>query len=156
MRVFDLTGKAASEQIYAGIGVDSRLYLTMRHLLVVLVASVAISSCAQPIATRDGRVSGVVGGWPATSQGGGITPAPNHVVEFLPQSDGPTLTATSGAKGRYSIDLRPGYYVVRLVGFEVMAMLSAKDPNNFGKWPLVTVVAGRESKLDLIFDTGLR
>src|ERR1700687_5041900 len=128
----------------------------MRHLLVVLLASVAIASCAQPIATRHRLVSGVVGGWPATSQGDGITPAPNHVIEFLPLSDGPTLTATSGAKGRYSIDLRPGYYVVRLVGVEVVAMLSAKDPDNFGKWPLVTVVGGRESKLDLIFDTGLR
>jgi hypothetical protein len=128
----------------------------MRHLPVVLLASFAIASCAQPIAPGDGRVSGVVGGWSGGSLGGGMMPLPDQVIEFLPLSDGPTLVATSDAKGRYSIDLRPGYYVVRLVGFEVMRILLAKDPNNFGKWPLVRVGAGRESKLDLLFDTGVR
>jgi hypothetical protein len=31
-----------------------------------------------------------------------------------------------------------------------------RNPETYGKWPRVTVVAGGEVQLDLIFDSGIR
>jgi hypothetical protein len=126
------------------------------RLLGALLASIAITACTAPIASGDGRVSGTVGAWPARPLGGDIAPAPNKVVEFVRLSASPIFTATSDARGKYSINLRPGTYEVRLAGFAPTGLLYGRDPDTYGQWPRVTVAVGRESKLDLIYDSGIR
>lgn len=101
-------------------------------------------------------MSGMVGGWPARPLGGDIAPAPNKVVEFVPASGGPIQSATSDAGGKYTIDLRPGRYEVRLAGYLPAGLLYGRNPNTYGQWPQVTVVEGRESRIDLTFDSGIR
>jgi hypothetical protein len=65
-------------------------------------------------------------------------------------------SAESDGGGHYTIDLRPGTYEVRLAGYMPAGLLYGKDPKTYGQWPQVTVVAGREAKVDLTFDTGIR
>lgn len=128
----------------------------MRLLVLVLGASLAIAACAGSIPAGNGRVSGMVGGWPAAPLGGNIAPEPNKVVQFVPASGGPMQSATSDASGHYTVDLKPGKYEVRLAGYEPAGLLYGRNPSTYGQWPQVTVVAGSESKLDLTYDTGMR
>jgi hypothetical protein len=126
------------------------------QVIAVSLCVVAIAACAGPIALGEGRVTGIVGGWPAHPQGGDIAPEPSKVVLFVPESGGPTQSATSGSDGHYFIDLTPGQYEVRLSGFQPVGLLYGRDPKTYGQWPHVTVTEGTESKLDLIYDTGIR
>jgi hypothetical protein len=126
------------------------------RVIAVSLGVVAIAACAGPVELGHGRVSGMVGGWPAHPLGGDIAPEPNKVVLFVPESGGPTQSATSGSDGHYVIDLTPGAYEVRLSGFQPAGLLYGRDPKTYGQWPHVTVADGTEVKLDLIYDTGIR
>ena len=77
-------------------------------------------------------------------------------VQFAPTGGGQTETTTTGSDGLYFIDLSPGNYEVRLSGYNPLQLYYGRSPNSYGQWPKVKVAAGRETKLDLIYDTGIR
>ena len=120
------------------------------------LAIFAFCACAQPIAAGEGRVFGMVGAWPAAPQGGNVAPAPNKVVLFFPAQGGQTRSVTSGPDGKYSIDLAPGSYEVRLEGYQPTGLLYGRNPKTYDQWPQVSVGVGNEVKLDLIYDSGIR
>lgn len=115
-----------------------------------------VLSCAFDEPPSDGHVAGLVGGWPAQPLGGDIAPAPGKTVEFHPDAGGRMSTAVSWNDGRYDIALPPGGYEVQLAGYMPLALLYARDPKTYGQWPHVIVTAGRTTRLDLIYDTGIR
>jgi hypothetical protein len=115
-----------------------------------------VFACSAPIAAGEGRVTGMVGAWPAAPLGGDVAPAPNKVVRFVPAVGGQTHSVTSGADGKYSIDLAPGSYEVRLDGYQPAGLLFGRNPNTYGQWPQVTVGVGNVVNLDLIYDSGIR
>jgi hypothetical protein len=128
----------------------------MRHLVLPLLASLAISACAGPIALGEGRVSGLVGYAPSSPLGNAVGPAANKTVQFVPMGGGSIQSATSGSDGRYLIDLSPGTYEVRLVGYAPAQLYYGKNPKTYGRWPQATIIRGQETMLDLIYDSGIR
>ena len=129
----------------------------MRQLVALpLLAAFVLVACSAPIAAGEGRVTGMVGAWPAAPLRGDVAPAPNKVVTFVPAAGGEPHSVTSGSDGRYSIDLPPGSYEVRLDGYQPTGLLYGRDPKTYSQWPHVTVGVGNEVKLDLIYDSGIR
>jgi len=129
----------------------------VRALAIASVTAVFLTlACQLGPASDRGEVSGLVGGWPAAPLGGDVAPEPGKTVQFVPAAGGATATTVSGSDGRYSIYLSPGVYEVRLAGFAAVGLLYGRNPKTYGQWPRVTVVAGRQSKVDLIYDTGIR
>jgi hypothetical protein len=123
--------------------------------LAIASALLLLAACQGPIALGDGRVSGLVGAAPAHPLGNDIAPAAGKTVQFV-LAGGGEAEATTGADGRYLIDLSPGNYEVRLRGYNPLQLYNGRDPNSYGKWPTVKVTAGREARLDLIYDSGIR
>jgi len=128
----------------------------VRHVLTVGLVVILVSSCAGPITPGHGRVSGIVGGWPAHPTGGQVAPAPDKTIEFVTTPRGSRWLTRSGTDGRYFIDLAPANYEVHLVGFAAFQLLYGTNPDSYGQWPRVTVSIGSERVVNLIFDTGLR
>src|SRR5437764_15282702 len=54
---------------------SSRVTVLMRHVLTVVLLVILVSGCAGPVTPGRGRVSGMVGGWPAHPTGGEVAPA---------------------------------------------------------------------------------
>ena len=130
-----------------------------RVSVLLIAAGVAASwlvACQGAIGFGHGRVSGLVGGAPIGPLGNQIGPAPGKTVEFVPDNSDKTQTTTTGSDGRYSIDLTPGDYEVRLAGYAPLQLYYGRDPKTYGQWPKITVTLGQETKLDLIYDTGIR
>ena len=132
--------------------------MTLRSaaLFVTSLSVLFIVACQSPIGHGDGRVSGLAGAAPARPLGNDIAPAPGKTVKFLASENGHTESTTTGSDGHYSIDLRPGTYEVRLQGHSPLQLYFGRNPNTYGQWPKVTVTAGEETKLDLIYDSGIR
>jgi len=128
----------------------------MSRVLAAASALLVLVACQGPIALGDGRVSGLVGAAPADPLGNRIAPQADKTVEFVPAGGGQTRTATTGTDGRYFVDLSPGDYEVRLRGYNPVQLYYGRAPNSYGKWPNVEVIAGREIKIDLIYDSGIR
>lgn len=128
----------------------------MRLAVISLAAGAVLVGCQVDAAPTAGRVAGLVGGWPAQPLGGDIAPAPGKTVEFHPDGGGSVSKTVSGSDGRYDITLSPGGYEVQLAGYMPLALLYARDPKTYGQWPHVTVTAGHTTRLDLIYDTGIR
>jgi hypothetical protein len=128
----------------------------MRWAVISLAAGMLLASCQADQAPTDGHATGLVGGWPAQPLGGDVAPAPGKTVEFHPDGGGSVSKTVSGSDGRYDITLSPGGYEVRLAGYVALALLYARDPKTYGQWPHVTVMAGHTTRLDLIYDTGIR
>jgi hypothetical protein len=124
--------------------------LATASALLVLVA------CQSPIGLGNGRVSGLVGAAPAQPLGNVAAPAAGKTVQLVPTGGGESEATTTGTDGRYSIDLSPGNYEVRLNGYNPLQLYYGRNPNSYGQWPSVKVTAGRETKLDLIYDSGIR
>jgi hypothetical protein len=74
----------------------------------------------------------------------------------VPTGGGASEATQTGTDGRYTIDLSPGNYEVRLSGDNPLQLYYGRNPNSYGQWPTVKVIAGRETKLDLIYDSGIR
>jgi hypothetical protein len=123
----------------------------------VMIAMFLACGCANGSAASEGRVSGLVAGSPAYPIGNQARPQPDATVEFVStgKSDGSTSVKT-GSDGRYSTRLSAGSYEVRLLGFNAVQLYYGRNPETYGKWPRVTVVAGSEVHLDLIFDSGIQ
>lgn len=119
-------------------------------------ALLLLVACQGPIAPGEGRVSGLVGAAPAQPLGNAVAPAAGKTVQFLPTGGGHSEATTTGTDGRYFIDLSPGHYEVRLSGYNRFQLYYGRNPNSYGQWPKLTVVAGRETKVDLIYDSGIR
>ncbi len=127
----------------------------MRHAVIAALLVALLSGCAGPITPGRGRVSGIVGGWPARPLGGDVAPAPDKTVEFAALPHGSRSLTTSGSDGRYFIDLPAGTYEVHLIGFGPLQLLYGTRPESYGQWPRVTVVAGSETMLNLIYNSGI-
>lgn len=128
----------------------------MRLFLVAVLVLLPMTSCVGPIALGEGRVSGLVGASPASPLGNSVRPAANKEVQFVSTDAGRIQSTTSGSDGRYRIDLSPGKYEVQLVGFAPMQLYYGRSPETYGLWPQVTIVIGRETTLDLIYDSRIR
>lgn len=87
--------------------------------------------------------------------GDGVAPAPGKTIQFVPATRGQTQQTMTGSDGRYSIDLVPGAYEVRVDGYAPTQFGYGRDPKTYGQWPKVTVTVGREIKLDLIYFSGI-
>ena len=127
----------------------------MGRLLLLAFALVVVTGCAGPLWFGQGRVSGLVAAWPARPNGGDIAPAPNRTVEFRPIDGGTTRTTVSASDGHFSIDLSPGSYEVHLVGSSAKGLLYGRRPETYGQWPRISVKAGGQIALDMIFDSGI-
>jgi hypothetical protein len=113
-------------------------------------------ACQGPIGLGEGRVSGLVGAEPAQPLGNAVAPAAGKTVQFVPTGGGQTEATTTGTDGRYSVDLSPGSYEVRLSGYNPLQLYYGRNPNSYGKWPKVKVIAGQATRLDLIYDSRIR
>lgn len=121
-----------------------------------VIALTLASGCAASAAS-EGRVSGLVASSPAFPLGNQARPQPDATVEFVPTSaSAGEATVKSGSAGRYSIRVVAGSSEVRLRGFNAVQLYCGRNPETYGKWPRVTVVAGAEDHLDLTFDSGIR
>jgi hypothetical protein len=128
----------------------------MRLLLVAVLVLLTVTSCAGPITLGEGRVSGLVGASPASPLGNSVIPGVNKEVQFVSTDAGHVQSITSGPDGRYWIDLSPGKYEVRLVGYAPLQLYYGRDPKTYGRWPQLTIVIGHETTLDLIYDSRIR
>jgi hypothetical protein len=128
----------------------------MRWAVIALAAGFLLVGCQIDAPPTAGHVVGLVGGWPAQPLGGDIAPAPDKTVEFHPNGGGSVSKTVSGHDGRYDVSLAPGGYEVQLAGYMPLALLYARDQKTYGQWPHVTVTAGHTTRLDLIYDTGIR
>jgi len=124
--------------------------------LITAFALLVFVACQSPVGLGNGRVSGLVGAAPAQPLGNAVAPAAGKTVQFVPTGGGETEATKTGTDGRYSIDLGPGNYEVRLSGYNPLQLYYGRNPKSYGQWPTVTISAGTETKLDLIYDSGIR
>jgi hypothetical protein len=119
-------------------------------------AFLLLVACQGPIGLGHGRILGLVGSAPARPLGNDIAPAAGKTVQFVPIKGGQTASTTTGTDGRYVTDLSPGKYEVRLSGYNPLQLYYGRNPSSYGQWPNVKVIAGEDTKLDLIYDSGIQ
>lgn len=117
------------------------------HRLALIGALLLLAGCAQQNPLLVGSVSGTVVASPCrpVERAGDppCPPVPGVQVDFI-DSQSHTMSARTGANGRYTISLQPGDYRAYVrAGFR-----SQPQP--------LTVVSGQTLELDLTYDSGIR
>ena len=120
------------------------------RLGVLALALMFVIGCQGPIPPGYGRVSGLVTA-PTTPLGNEIAPASGESVLFIP-AEGQAHLVMTGRDGHYSIDLGAGTYEARLEGSSA-SFYDTAHSGTYGRWPRVTVSAGHETRLDLIYQS---